>query len=270
MFAAIAKAMRHPNAQDLADLRKELPIPSPVHNKRQHTVTLAELNAVAEGCLQEGRKPFISKGNVRHPGVHRAARFQLGVLLKFLVWMPLRQRNLRELRLDRHLYQDPEAQGGHWHLHFQGDDLKVGTRGGRVNEYHVDLTEDTVGVIPILKEFLTDHRHRLPGAASSKLLFVTSKGKPFSPASLRKELTTIVHMRTGKPFYPHLIRTMHANQFLRKHGNVQAAATALGDKPETVWKYYYEPILTEDRADMKSYLIEALNPKAPATEESAD
>jgi hypothetical protein len=258
MFAAMAKVVQHTNANAVATLRKSLPVPAPVHIKRQHEVTLAELNAVAEACLQEGRKPFISKGPIRHPGVHRAARFQLGVLLKFLVWMPLRQRNLRELQLDKHLYQDPEAQGGHWHLHFQGDDLKIATRGGRVNEYKVDLTEDTVGVVPILKEFLKDHRPRLPGARDSKFLFMTSKGHPFSPAALRKEITTIVHMRTGKPFYPHLIRTMHANQFLRKHGNVQAAATALGDKPETVWKYYYEPILTEDRAQMKSYLTEAL------------
>ena len=97
-------------------------------------------------------------------GARRATHFQRGLMLKLLVRIPLRQRNVRELRLGQNLYQD---QAGRWHLHFRGAELKVGIRGGQVHVYHVDLTEYCGELIPVLEEFRTVHRPRLPGAQAS-------------------------------------------------------------------------------------------------------
>ena len=74
----------------------------------------------------------------RIQGIIHALQHQHALMLRLLVRIPLRSRNLREIQLDNNLYHD---QHGHWHLHFRGEELKVGTRNGRTNEYHIDLTE---------------------------------------------------------------------------------------------------------------------------------
>ena len=98
---------------------------------------------------------------VQHPGVLRVTKFQKGVILKLLVRVPLRQRNVREMRLGENLYQD---QAGHWHLHFSGSELKIGERQGQINTYHVDLTDYCPDLLPVLNEFLQVYRPQLPGA----------------------------------------------------------------------------------------------------------
>ena len=84
-------------------------------------------DAVAEACLAEGRAPYIANARVQHRGRRGPPSFQRHDT-QIAGKDTLRQRNLRELRLDQHLYQE----AGHWHLHFSGDDLKIGHRGAQV------------------------------------------------------------------------------------------------------------------------------------------
>ena len=53
--AAMAVVLKHPNAPELAKYRQGLKKPAPLHIKRHHMVSLAELEEVAESCLAEGR-----------------------------------------------------------------------------------------------------------------------------------------------------------------------------------------------------------------------
>ena len=238
---AMANVLKHHHADALAAFLKTLKAPAPLHNKRLHMVTLRELDAVADALLAEGRTPYIAHAPLRHPGVHRVTLFQKGVMLKILVRVPLRQRNIRELQLEKHLYKDPTT--GHWHLHLRGDDLKMGTRGGRVNEYKLNLSADTDGLVPVLEEFLRDYRPRLPGATDSPFLFLTKCGNPYSVVSLRLELRTAVAMRTGgKRFYPHLIRTIFATECLTDDDKPDwtTVAVMLGDKVGTVMAHYHD------------------------------
>ena len=46
----------------------------------------------------------------------------VSLILRFLVRRPLRQRNIREMQLQRHLYQD---HAGLWRIRFSGPELKV-------------------------------------------------------------------------------------------------------------------------------------------------
>jgi integrase len=263
--AAIARVIAHSNAGELRTMHVEIQRPDPVHNKRaHHWISLAQLEAVADACLQEGRGPFGGAKLSKYPGAKRALQFQKGVILKLLVRVPLRQRNVRELRLEENLYEDGV---GHWHLHFQGSDLKVGMRGGRVNEYHVDLTEHTEGLISVLKEWIKDYRPRLPGAAISPFLFVTQSGRPFTADTLLPELKDVVAMRTGKRFYPHLIRSIWATEYLthpKTHGDYQTAATMLGDNLQTVIQNYYDVVNKDHHVKAKSFLASALKPETRA------
>jgi hypothetical protein len=56
----LAKVLEHPRAQALNDLRKTLKPPAPLHTKRLHWVSLAQLEEIANSCLAEGRAPYIT------------------------------------------------------------------------------------------------------------------------------------------------------------------------------------------------------------------
>ena len=257
MSAAMANVLGQQQARALADFRNTLPTPPPLHNKRQHHwVPLATLEAVADACLAEGRAPYIANAGVQHPGAQRATQFQKGVILKLLVRVPLRQRNVRELRLRDHLYKDQE---GSWRLSLRGRDLKIGTRQGRVNEYKLNLTEFFPDFIPVLEEFLDVYRPRLPGAAASTFCFLTQYGRPFSVKSLGQELSMAVHMRTGTRWFPHMIRTTWATECLEKTQDFQTAATMLGDTLEVVMKTYYDVVNKDQHAKAAAFLSTALH-----------
>jgi integrase len=254
---AMARVLGHPHAQALTDLYKTLPTPEPVHVKRAHWVSLAQLEAIAEACLHEGRVPLSVSRATRQLGAVRASQFQKGVILKLLVRVPLRQRNVRELRRGEHLYQD---QKGHWQLHFQGGDLKVAARGGRVNEYNVNLTEYAPEFVSLLEEFLTVHRPRLPGATTSPFLFLTNHGGPFSQQTLRVELAETVAMRTGQRFYPHLIRSIWATEYLEQTQDFTTAAVLLGDTLKVVMQTYYDVVTRDHHVKARAFLGTALHP----------
>ena len=256
LIAAMAKVLKHPHARELADLRNTLKPPAPMHTKRAHWVSLAQLEEIAESYLTEGRTPLVDKPGTRSPGTQRASRFQRGVMLKLLVRIPLRQRNVREMRRDEHLYKD---QAGHWQLHFAGDDLKIGTRQGRVNEYNINLSEHCDDLIPVLEEFFTVYRPKLPGSATSRFVFLTQSGRPFRQSSLYTELSVAVAMRTGQRFYPHLIRTIWATEYLTATQDYATAATMLGDTLAVVMKTYYDIVHKDQHAKAKAFLNTALH-----------
>jgi integrase len=265
--ATIAKVVGHPHAKALADLRRTLRKPARMHIKRHHWVTLAELDAVADACLREGRRPVLDHTSL-HPGARRASQFQKGVMLKLLVRVPLRQRNVREMQLDKNLYQ--ERQTGHWYLNFEGDELKVDARRGQVNKYKLNLSEHTDGLLPVLKEWREEYRPKLPGATASKFLFLTNTGRPFTDRTLHRELAETVAMHTGQRFYPHLIRTIWATEYLKNretYGDFQGAATMLGDTPQMVMAAYNDVLEEEQHAKAKDFLALALKRPAPASDE---
>jgi site-specific recombinase XerD len=145
------------------------------------------------------------------------------------------------MRQPDNLYQ--ERRDGHWHLRYKGAELKVGVRQGRgSNTYRIDLSEKTVGVVPVLEAFLNDWRPKLPGAATSPYVFLTQYGNPYSQHSLYEELRTLVGMRSGCDlrFFPHLIRSIWTTQSINAGVPVTVTATMLGDRPHTVLQSYNE------------------------------
>ena len=255
-IAAMAVVLEHPARQALAKMVYGLPEAEPLHVKRHHMVTRAQLEAVAEACLAEGRLPVTRRGDSQFPGAMRALRFQQGVMLKILGRIPLRQRNLREIRLEDNLFTDAR---GDCQLYFRGSELKIGTRHGGLNEYKVNLTQHFPSLLPVLKEWLEVYRPRLKGAAASPLLFLTSRGTPYTDCTLHEELQAAVAIRTGKLFYPHLIRTIWATEFLEKTQDYATAATMLGDTLAVVMKTYYDIVPEDHHAKASAFSGEALH-----------
>jgi hypothetical protein len=262
VIAAMAVVLDHPARQALATLRQGLKKPAELHKKRvHHWVSLEQLEAVADACLAEGRAPLVPAGkDSRFPAAQRAGRFARGVILKLLIRVPLRQRNIREMELHKHLVRDPRT--GHWHLEFSGGDLKIGHRGPHVNEYKVDLTAYRPEFIPILEEYLTVHRPKLPNADTSRFVFLTQRGNPHIEKTLHLNLSEAVGMHTGQRFYPHLIRTIWATEFLEKKQDFTTAASLLGDTLGTVMRTYYDVVHKEQFPKASAFLDEKLKPKA--------
>src|SRR5262249_26957192 len=139
-----------------------------------------------------------------------------GLVLKLIVRIPLRQRNIREMKLDKNLYQDPTD--GHWHIHFAGEELKIESRGHKgKNVYHIDVTKYAPGFIPPLEEFLKDFRPLLPNADTDPHLLLTKYGTPYDARALYREIADTVALRTKRRFYIHLIRTIWATEYLKEH-----------------------------------------------------
>jgi hypothetical protein len=240
--------------QPLAAYSSGLKPPAPLRDKqRYHWATLPEIEAVANRLLAEGRIPFVTRPNVAHAGVLRAVRFQLGLILKLLVRVPLRQRNIRELHYPKHLWQD--ASTGEWTLRFAGKELKVATRKGQVNVFEVRLSRlypkdgpTPDDFIPTLEEFIKVYRPLIPNAQTSPHLFLTWRGNPYSARGLGAEISTAMERRTGVKLNPHVIRDIAATTLLRKGRSYDMVAALLGNTVATVIKHYAHLIPEEQIA----------------------
>lgn len=248
--------LSHPSLPTLQNYLRDLPTPEPLHNKQHHWITLRELETIGLSELQDAQKPFATDSSITSPGLHRSLQHQHAFMLRLLVRVPIRSRNLREIQLGKNLYKDPN---GCWHLHFSGSELKVDTRNGRTNEYHVNLTEYCPELLPHLEEFLKAHRPRIPHTETSPLLFRTKFGNPFTAVTLRVELYNLVLRRSNKRFYPHLIRTIWATEFLTNNpGDYDGAAALLGDTVQVVLNRYYELQEKSAHARASQFLTAAL------------
>ena len=206
----------------LAEYASGLKYPAPLHDKhRYHWATLPEIEAVANSLIVEGRRPFFTRRTHGYSGALRGVLFQRGLIMKLLVRVPLRQRNIRELRYPKNLWKHPTS--GEWILRFEGKELKVGERKGRTNVFEVRLSQlypkdgpTPDDFIPTLEEFITDYRPLLPNAKTSPYLFLTYRGNPFTAKALGTEISTAMERRTGIKLNPHLIRDIAATTLLKQ------------------------------------------------------
>ena len=237
VLCTIALRCKHPQTQALKDYRRTLLPPEPMHNKHDHGLSLDELERVALSELQQAHKPIASSSDAENPGLVRASQHRRSFMLRLLLRIPLRQRNIREMQLHRNLYQDAQE---HWWLSFRGEELKVGQRKGRINTFSIDLTKYFPDLIDHLEEYLRDFRPRFPNASTSPYVFLTVYGHPFRTSTLHADFETLIAKRTGKRCYPHLLRTLWVSEFFAAEGKVGTAAYILNDTPQTALQKYYE------------------------------
>ena len=234
---SLASHCKHPQAQALRDYRKTLPPPELMHNKRDHWISRDDLERVALSELQDAHKPIQINSEHHRPGLHRASQHRRALMLRLLLRIPMRQRNIREMQLDRNLYQDPQ---GHWWLSFRGEELKVGQRHGKLNTFSLDVTTYFPDLLDHLEEYLKVFRPRFPNASTSPYVFLSKHGKPFKDTTLHADFAMLILKRTGKRCYPHLLRTLWVSEFFAGGGKPATAAYMLNDTPQTALQKYYE------------------------------
>jgi hypothetical protein len=248
----IARFEDHPQAPALTAYVRALPRPDPLRDKKHFWFSLRELEEVALGLLQDAHRPLIGYilPTTRSPGLKRAILHARSLMLRILVRIPLRQRNIREMQLQRNLFYAH----GHWQLAFKGEELKIARRRGGINRFGVDLSKEFPELIPHIEEYLQLYRPRYPNARQSPFVFLTQYGHPYKYNSLTVELQEQVYVRTQKYFYPHLIRTIWATEMLERGVNLDTVAYMLNDDPITVLKEYHE-LFGERHAEKASRVL---------------
>jgi hypothetical protein len=205
------------------------PSPTKTRNKRERWNSLDELEAI-------GKAEYPSKTDQRRARTPRqkmalATQVQRSLIIRLLVRRPLRNRNVREMKLGENLYYD-KKQG--WIIEFTGEQMKIGERKGRENVYQIPFPDD---LIPLLEEWLDKWRPIL-NVKDLPNVFISKNGKLFSATTLNSEFKKTVYEYTGKATNFHLIRDIWATEYIETTRDIVGAAQVLGDEIETVLRRY--------------------------------
>jgi len=237
------------HADGIAAIMQELEYPSPVRNKQERWLSLAEIASVADSIhpfnerrLRESRHARRLARHVADPSHDPAfARFNLRpiawrvqarLLLRLLMEWPWRQRNFREMRLGRHLVKDRD---GRWRMSFHGHELKISHRGTRENVLEGFISSENHA---LMEEWLSTWRPRLV-PPNSDLVFVNYYGHPFTAGAFTRMVESVTYRFTGVAMTPHMIRDVWATEYLKAHpGDAATVAKRLGNTIQVVHRHY--------------------------------
>jgi hypothetical protein len=239
-------------AEALYQIRMALGQPAAVWDKSATMLTMQELERVGRSIYPLNEERLQSSryaravANYLHdpvqypmqkawagPKVIFAWQAQMSLIIRLLVRIPLRQRNIREMRLGHNLKRTAD---GRWEIHFRGKELKIAMRQGRENEkrdlWPAELCDQ-------LDEFLKTWRPiLLRSAPDPQTLFLDQRGKPLTANRLGSIYTRYVWKVLGKYTTIHLIRDTVASEYIDATGDIAGAADLVGDDTKTVWNSY--------------------------------
>jgi hypothetical protein len=229
-------------ADSIIEIIESLGEPSPVYDKDSALVPLSALETA--GLLVHPFHPEHMRRNRNTPSLYRhimdpqhvplsrywqgrsvngyGTQVQMSLILRLLIRLPMRQRCIREMKLGHNLKQLPDRS---WEIHFQGDELKIGTRrNSGINIYRHPFPQE---LEPLLTEWLNTWRPlRLP-AQGSPLVFLTEDRHPWVTGSLNEIFKRTVHRYTGYRTTIHMVRDSFATEYLDATGDVAGAADKL-------------------------------------------
>jgi hypothetical protein len=202
------------------------------------------------------------------------------LLLRFLVRIPLRARNLVEMCWNPHRPEHGKnlyREDGVWYVRFTGAELKIENRRGKIHSIKhkipADLTWLLEEVLTVWRPLITEVPYRFPvadegdtwnyrehpqtrapkfkKAPDNVLLFLTASGKPADRHTIRQWVETATYAYTKVAVNPHLIRDIWATTYIKKTGDLIGAAKRLGDLIETILRDYAHLLdeEAEERAD---------------------
>jgi hypothetical protein len=169
------------------------------------------------------------KLNNDDPKVSRLVHDEL--LMLWLTTLPWRQRNIRECRLgepatsnlffaplplfihvakprwvEEALEKNPKQ--GFWQFHFREDETKIGQSVRGILPRRL---------IPLLEEYLADHRPKLVAQKDPGTLFVNEDGSAVGYQIMTYHVSEIVLKHAGRRTTPHLFRDAFAYAYLEAH-----------------------------------------------------
>jgi hypothetical protein len=266
----------------IREFKSTLPPTVKVVDKKKRWISLKELDAIGVAydpanferrnmsktaldkyakVLREFEQGIFPEGNK-----FRVTAMQAGVslMLRLIVRIPLRQRNLREMEwnpirpeLGRNLYKSD----GQWRIRFKGEQMKISHKGGKENmvdyafppSLSADLDRYMKWWRPILINTKTNLHlapevpNELPKIVDQEYFFLNSLGAPFDLERILDLISRVTYKYVKVAMSPHIIRTVWATEYLKKHGmdGVATCAYMLNDAIHTVLTTYAD-LLTPD------------------------
>jgi integrase len=243
-------------ADTLNKMLKTLPAPEAVVDKSKRWLTLAQLEEIGLSLHPLNARrlqdyPILRQAHYvrRHSKCYFAVYVEFSLIIRLLIRLPMRQRCIREMHLDKNLYQD---HAGVWQIRFVGTELKVASRRGQPNRYEFPFPRDLVA---LLEEWLTEWRPKVAGPDETHV-FLNSRGKPYIKA---KEIAEMIarntYRFTGIGITPHIIRDVWATEYLEANpGDVGGAARRLGNTEAMVLAHYAHILKRNVDARAESFL----------------
>lgn len=252
--------------------------------------------------------PLGCEKNVRFRGAHLAVRVGVSVMIRLLVRLPLRMRNILEMEVGKNL---SKQQDGNLAIRFSGRQLKVEQVRGRTKRVDYVIEPDNTGFYELMMEWLTLWRpflivtgrlrkeknssaqrareviqeirdanrksssDELPCFGSVRNVFVNMKGQPMSKDSIYEHITRYSYRYTGKSVNPHLVRDIWATDYLRdtrsKYGScdIVGAAWMLGNSIDSVERHYAHILDETTGIRPRQWLLERLSEPPEMKREAA-
>ncbi len=210
----------------------------------------------------------------------RVTAMQAGVslMLRLIVRIPLRQRNLREMEwnpirpeLGRNLYKCD----GQWRIRFRGEQMKIGHKGGKENMVNYTFPHDLSADLdrymkwwrPILIDSTTNLHcapevpGELPRIVDQEYFFLNSLGAPFDLQRIIDLISRVTYKYVKVAMNPHIIRSVWATEYLKKKGmdGVATCAYMLNDTIQTILKTYADLLTPDCEAAASSWLDDILS-----------
>jgi integrase len=179
------------------------------------------------------------------------------IAIELLIYAPVRFKNLRSVRRDRHL----SWRGDRLHLHFKATEVK--------NVVELDMAVPRFAG-QRLRHFLeTYHGQYLDGP--NPHLFAGRGGKPKDETCLRRQITRALFEETGIELTPHQFRHAGAKLLLEaRPGHYEVVRKLLGHKNLSTVYESYSGTETQAAIDLYDHVILDLkHDRAPATEAGA-
>lgn len=250
VLGVIAKSYRGDKDlyERLRELKAELDKPEVVYEKEEVWTSLKKLDEVGEKEIEKARK--------MSNGVRKALTFERGLITKLWVRRPFRQRNIREMKLEKNLTRD----GGKWITVFKGKENKIAFKKGKENVFILEFPRE---LVPLLEEFLSDYRPLLAGIQNDSYsnVVLNQRGKPYTVIALNKEIKRMMWAYLGIAVHPHLIRTIWATEFIKRTKDIATAAKMLNDTEETVWKHYHHLLDADAVKEADKFISDILHNK---------
>ena len=179
--------------------------PKPVKDKRASLIPREKLLKVASH-IRAKRLSILNRG--QRDGRKVSERNQANLILQELLYRlllerPLRQRNIREMKLGRNLIK---TEDGSWLLTFLGKEMK--------NDKPYEISFPT-SLVSLLEIYLKKYRPKLCNGLDNEYVFPNPNGGHIDPAVIQRIISKNTKEALGKHMTPHLIRDCVAYHVLK-------------------------------------------------------
>ncbi len=224
-------------------------VSKPVKNKKEALIPLEDLMRVPD-TIKQKRLNIERNGQKKKRNIsmlHQAKLFMEELMYRFLLERPIRQKNLREMKLDFNLVHQND---GHWLVKYKGEEMKNGLP--FQFPFPIELE-------PMLVDYLKKYRHYVCNGYDNEYVFPNPNGGHIDARVIQRMVHNYTIEALGKPMNPHLIRDCVAYDFLKENPGqylILSQLLAHSDPNTTIQIYGHfeaeEAVVLYDRWRMKN------------------